>query len=52
MPDALEFEQPLLELENAPGDAPGAGGLAQAREEIAKLEERLERPAPEDLCEL
>jgi acetyl-CoA carboxylase carboxyl transferase subunit alpha len=43
MPDALEFEQPLLELENRIVALQAQDDSPKARDEIAKLEERLER---------
>ena len=43
MPDALDFEQPLLELENHIATLQAEESLPKTREEIAKLEERLAR---------
>src|SRR5437660_5469808 len=43
MPDALDFEQPLLDLENRIATLQAEENVSKAREEIAKLEERLER---------
>jgi len=43
MPDALEFEQPLLELETRLATLQAQEDSPKLREEIAKLEERLER---------
>jgi acetyl-CoA carboxylase carboxyl transferase subunit alpha len=43
MPDALEFEQPLLELENRIAALQAQDDSPKARDEIVKLEERLER---------
>jgi len=42
MPDALDFEQPLIELENHIASLQGSDSQ-NARDEIAKLEERLAR---------
>src|SRR5438445_4219011 len=41
MPDALDFEQPLLDLENRIATLQAEENVSKAREEIAKLEERL-----------
>src|SRR5215813_2472596 len=43
MPDELEFEKPILELENRIATLRAAEDGTAAREEIAKLEERLRR---------
>ncbi len=43
MPDALDFEQPLLDLENRIAALQAEENVLKAREEIAKLEERLAR---------
>jgi len=43
MPDELEFEKPLLELENRIAELRASEGSLAARDEIAKLEERLAR---------
>src|SRR6266446_5110568 len=43
MPDALDFEQPLLDLENRIAALQAEENVAKARDEIAKLEERLAR---------
>ncbi|MBI2159226.1 MAG: acetyl-CoA carboxylase carboxyltransferase subunit alpha [Candidatus Rokubacteria bacterium] len=43
MPDALEFEQPLLELESRIAALQAEEGSPKVRDEIAKLEERLQR---------
>ena len=43
MPDALDFEQPLLDLENRIATLQAEENAPKAREEIAKLEERLVR---------
>src|SRR4029450_3225475 len=43
MPDELEFEKPILELENRIATLRAAEEGPAAREEIAKLEERLRR---------
>ena len=43
MPDELEFEQPLLELENRIAELRASEEPLEARDEIAKLEERLAR---------
>ena len=43
MPDALDFEQPLLELENRIAALQTEEDSPRVRDEIAKLEERLER---------
>jgi acetyl-CoA carboxylase carboxyl transferase subunit alpha len=43
MPDELEFEKPLLELENRIAELRTAEDPLEARDEIAKLEERLAR---------
>jgi len=43
MPDALDFEQPLLELETRLATLQAQEDSPRLREEIAKLEERLER---------
>ena len=43
MPDELEFEKPILELENRIATLRAAEDGTGAREEIAKLEERLRR---------
>src|SRR6059036_4209249 len=43
MPDALDFEQPLLDLENRIAALQGNADGPRARDEIAKLEERLAR---------
>jgi len=43
MPDELEFERPLLELENRISELRASGNPQGARDEIGKLEERLRR---------
>ena len=43
MPDELEFEKPLLELENRIAELRASEEPLEARGEIAKLEERLAR---------
>jgi acetyl-CoA carboxylase carboxyl transferase subunit alpha len=43
MPDELEFEKPLLELENRIAELRASEEPREARDEIAKLEERLAR---------
>ncbi|MGH7403542.1 MAG: acetyl-CoA carboxylase carboxyl transferase subunit alpha, partial [Candidatus Rokuibacteriota bacterium] len=43
MPDELEFEKPLLELENRIAELRTAEDPLVARDEIARLEERLAR---------
>jgi acetyl-CoA carboxylase carboxyl transferase subunit alpha len=43
MPDDLEFEKPLLELENRIAELRASEDSLAARDEIAKLEERLAR---------
>jgi acetyl-CoA carboxylase carboxyl transferase subunit alpha len=43
MPDALEFEQPLLELENRIAELQAADDPVRVREEVARLEDRLAR---------
>ncbi len=43
MPDELEFEKPLLELENRIAELRASEEPPEARDEIAKLEERLAR---------
>jgi len=43
MPDALDFEQPLVDLENRIATLQAEDDAPKAREEIAKLEERLAR---------
>ncbi|PYM40540.1 MAG: acetyl-CoA carboxylase carboxyl transferase subunit alpha [Candidatus Rokuibacteriota bacterium] len=43
MPDALDFEEPLLELENRIAALQAEDDSPRVREEIAKLEERLHR---------
>ena len=43
MPDALDFEQPLLELETRLATLQAQEDSPRLREDIAKLEERLER---------
>jgi acetyl-CoA carboxylase carboxyl transferase subunit alpha len=43
MPDALDFEQPLVDLENRIAALQAEEDAPKAREEIAKLEERLAR---------
>ncbi len=43
MPDELEFEKPLLELENRIAELRASGDPLAARDEIAKLEDRLTR---------
>jgi len=43
MPDALDFEQPLLELETRIAALQSEENLPKTRDEIAKLEERLTR---------
>jgi acetyl-CoA carboxylase carboxyl transferase subunit alpha len=43
MPDELEFEKPLLELENRIAELRASEDSLVARDEIAKLEERLAR---------
>ena len=49
MPDALDFEQPLLEIENRIAALQAEEDSPRARDEIAKLEERLGPAAPADL---
>src|SRR4030095_435116 len=44
MPDALDFEQPLLDLENRIAALQAEDNVAKAREAISRLEERLPRP--------
>ena len=43
MPDELEFEKPILELENRIAELRASEDSVAARDEIAKLEERLAR---------
>jgi acetyl-CoA carboxylase carboxyl transferase subunit alpha len=43
MPDALEFEQPLLEIETRIAALQAEGDPVRTRDEIARLEERLQR---------
>jgi acetyl-CoA carboxylase carboxyl transferase subunit alpha len=43
MPDALDFEQPLLDLENRIAALQAEDNVAKVREEITRLEERLAR---------
>ncbi len=43
MPDELEFEKPVLELENRIAELRASEDPQAARDEIARLEERLER---------
>ena len=43
MPDELEFEKPILELENRIAEIRAAEGEAASRDAIGKLEERLRR---------
>jgi len=43
MPDELEFERPLLELENRIGELRASDDAQAARDEIGRLEERLRR---------
>ena len=43
MPDALDFEQPLLEIENRIATLQAEEGSPKTRDEIAKLEDRLAR---------
>ena len=43
MPDALDFEQPLLDLENRIAALQAEENVSKTREEIARLEERLAR---------
>jgi acetyl-CoA carboxylase carboxyl transferase subunit alpha len=43
MPDELEFEKPILELENRIAELRASEDSVEAREEITKLEERLAR---------
>src|SRR5437899_4804726 len=43
MPDTLDFEQPLLELETRVAALQSEENLPKTRDEIAKLEERLAR---------
>src|SRR5882672_704797 len=43
MPDALDFEQPLLDIENRIVALQAEENAPKAREEVAKLEERLAR---------
>ncbi len=43
MPDALDFEQPLLELETRIAALQGENDPLRTRDEIARLEERLGR---------
>ncbi len=43
MPDELEFEKPLLELENRIAELRASDDALGARDEVAKLEERLAR---------
>jgi acetyl-CoA carboxylase carboxyl transferase subunit alpha len=43
MPDALDFEQPLLELETRIASLQAEGDPVRTRDEIARLEERLTR---------
>jgi acetyl-CoA carboxylase carboxyl transferase subunit alpha len=43
MPEELEFEKPILELENRIAELRAAEGPVAARDEISKLEDRLKR---------
>ena len=43
MPEELEFEKPILELENRIAELRASEDSVAARDEIAKLEERLAR---------
>ena len=43
MPDALDFEQPLLDIENRIATLQAEESTARTRDEISKLEERLAR---------
>jgi len=43
MPDELEFERPLLELENRIAELRASDGAQAARDEISRLDERLRR---------
>jgi acetyl-CoA carboxylase carboxyl transferase subunit alpha len=43
MPDALDFEQPLIEIENRIAGLQAQEATQKTREELAKLEERLSR---------
>ena len=43
MPDALDFEQPLIEIENRIAGLQAQEATQKTREEIAKLEDRLSR---------
>src|SRR5437867_10344994 len=43
MPDELDFERPLLELENRIAELRASDGAQAARDEIGRLEERLKR---------
>ena len=43
MPDALDFEQPLLEIETRIAALQGENDPLRTRDEIARLEERLAR---------
>ena len=43
MPDALDFEQPLIEIENRIAGLQALEATQKTREEIAKLEDRLSR---------
>src|SRR5919106_288338 len=43
MPEELEFEKPILELENRIAELRAAEGPVAARDEISKLEDRLRR---------
>jgi len=43
MPDALDFEQPLIEIENRIAGLQAQEATQKTREEIAKLEDRLVR---------
>src|SRR4030095_3616513 len=43
MPDALDFEQPLLEIENRIAALQSEEGSSKTRDEIAKLEDRFVR---------
>lgn len=43
MPDELEFERPLLELENRIGELRASDDAQAARDEIGRLDERLKR---------
>ena len=49
MPDELEFEKPLLELENRIAELRASEDPQAARDEIARLEERLAAAPAEDL---